>query len=145
MLSGFCVQGYTEGSHSNPHYFLPPTSFPLDPHGCMCESLNNLAQAFHFPIFSPIQANCTANPGTCQSMTCLMTLGGQSYSTIIRFDPCPQTIDIIVADSTGRVVGERLIADTETLPVNLGTINTELNVEIVHHNYSMSVAVSLFV
>ena len=78
-------------------------------------------------------------------MTCQMTLGGQSYSVLVRFDPCPQTIDIIVVDSTGRVVGERLITNTETVPANLGTAHIDLNVEIVHHNYSMSVAVSLYV
>ena len=102
----------------------------------MCDSIKDVVRDTNAQS-TAIQHTCTNN-SACDGIIC-------NFPTILyvagmTFLPChdPPAIEIVIFDSNGQVVYQELFDHSRSSHVNAGI---DINVNIVHHNYSMDVEV----
>jgi hypothetical protein len=125
---------------------IPEILIPLYPHDCMCQSMTDLANGFHFdrlsiiPVFGDT-TTCSKRPN-CNGVTCIAVRG---YTSDVIVDPCQESVRISLRNtSSGDVIfNQSFPQSTEyPLPVQMFGQTPKLNVSIVHSNFSMKLSVS---
>ena len=123
---------------------IPDVEFPLEPHTCMCQSMDDVSNNIMFPPAGQFQYSCYTG-SNCSSVMCNVTAQQVTSSNeLLSIDPCSE---LLIFNSTATGLGTDLIVFNETksrLFSSLG-FNFTVNVLLEHHNYSMDIQVRLCV
>lgn len=140
------MQAMTLTESDQAHRLIPEINVPLYPRVCMCQSMQDVANAVRFPIPIPllsVDLSCSSLPD-CSGVHCTIGVGTiGNYIADITVNPCEESVHMVVSDSSNQPQFDRVYRDSGNYSFPIGSFQTTLLIGIVHHNYSMDLSVSL--
>jgi hypothetical protein len=117
---------------------IPTVFVPLNASDCMCSSLTDVAQQATHPGIEP---ECSTNDD-CDGVYCELDILGARYYLEIIVLPCQNALDVLVEDSSRRVLHADVYDRNETRFFSIGIVPLSNEVIIIPYEYSMDVQVS---
>ena len=108
---------------------------PLDPYGCMCSSMETLAEDVNLDISGSTDYNCTAN---CTEVVCEVW-DSSLHAVRMTVYQCDQPPSLMVEIAIDGATHAFKVNNNDT--VSLGDLGIQLEVMLWHFNYSMDVQV----
>ena len=119
---------------------VPRATVPLNASECMCSSLQDLANKAGGTLIEP---ECFTNQ-QCNGVTCEVDIIGNVFYLESIILSCTYAVDVVVRNSQRQPLFMTVYNRTEAHVIGLGSISTNLYVEIVRYPYSMEVSVSSY-
>ena len=144
--------GITEGdvSQGEPSVtivLIPDVEFSLEPHTCMCQSMDNLSNKIRFPgvEVGQLPYSCVTAPD-CSGVMCNFTAQQATVlSTQFAVDPCSEVLVLNSRTAGTEKANSIMFNETEDRPFTGGGISVTVHVVLKHHNFSMDIQVRLCV
>ena len=124
---------------------VPNVEFPLEPHTCMCQSMDTVSSITNFSGVETGQFQYTCVTGAdCLGIVCNVTTQ-QVTALSIQFavDPCSE---VLMLNSRAAGAGKTdlvVFNETKSRPFTVGGFAVTVHVKLEHHNYSMDIQVRL--
>ena len=113
-------------------------SIPLDPAACSCQSLEELAEKTH----SPLEHSCATNEN-CDGVRCELDVFDTVYylESILLSCEEPPAVDVVVENEQNEPLYAFQFNRTGSYDLVISGLELNVYAVIVHHAYSMDVAV----
>ena len=118
---------------------IPVVHVPLNASDCFCDSLTGLAQVATHPVLEP---ECSTNEA-CDGIRCEVDIFGTVYYFEIVIRSCSESVGLLVEDSNFNVLNMAEFNQSETRPIQVGSLTLQVEVVIVKYPYSMEIQVQL--
>ena len=121
---------------------IPAVNIPLTPRQCMHESFQNASK--NIKLGGNFTESCVAEVESCGGILCNLTFPGAVFGSCITIDPCDETLHLVLKNSGNEIEFDRVFNHSQV--ANIGShlgVTITLHVNLVRHNYSMDVEVSM--
>ena len=135
-------QGYVGRKNDPAFELIPAVEIPLNSRNCTCTDLESASSNFVLPI-PGVQHTCHAHPD-CSGLRCVTTLSGNSQTSQTHIDPCNESIEVTVTDSSGRNLFQQVFQESTSVQVPVEGLSPTLYYLVQHNKYSMTISVSVY-
>lgn len=132
-------RGYVGRRNDLAFELIPAVEIPLDSRNCTCTDLESASDNFVLPI-PGVQHTCHAH-SDCSGLRCVTTYSGNSQASQTHIDPCNESIEVTVTDSSGMNLFQQVFHESTSIQVPVAGFSPTLYYLVKHNKFSMTISV----